>query len=173
MCLGRQESLEFFILFSTCSLPAGTEAAVKHLLSLFGLLDYSIPLLLLHVDSSSKFSHRNVYLPLKVLSARSVHSQKSYFYSRIPWAFPMATTALSLHAEPLGRRLPRQATPQVGGWARACRNANLQPLTPLCCSREQENRKQASKGKRSKVAWAGPWISCSGAEGSNAGTVWP
>lgn len=133
---------------------------MKH--CLFGLLHYSIPFLFLHVDLSNKFGHRNVYLPLKVLSARSVYSQKSYFYSRIPWAFPMATAALSLQAEPLGKRLPCQATPWVGGWVRASRNANLQPLTPLCCSREQGNRKQASKGKRSKVAWAGPWISDQG-----------
>lgn len=51
---------------SQCTAPSVLEAAVKQSLS-FGLLHYNTPLLIFPIDSSNKFGHRNVYLPLKVL----------------------------------------------------------------------------------------------------------
>lgn len=138
-----------------CSLPAGLQAAVKQCPS-FGLLCYDTPFLRWPTDYSNKSSHRNVHPPLKVLSARSLHSQKSYFCSRIPWAASTATYALSLQGELLGRRFPCQVTPWEGD---GHVNAGMLPFSPgLDCAAPMSKgaRNRHRKEGRSEMAWAGP-----------------
>lgn len=99
------------------SLPAGV--VQPGAASFFGCFT-TTPFLPLHTDSSSKSSHGNVHLPVKVFRARSSFSQKGYFCPRIPRAFPWLQ-------QPAGGRLPGQAPPWEGGWVCASRNANLHP----------------------------------------------